>query len=418
MITKDNLRQIVSKQKDQKLKIDRLVRRDILDEILNSFKDNRVLILTGLRRSGKSTLLREIMEQKKDYCYINFEDEKFLDFKAQDFEMLNEALIEIYGSPKIYFFDEIQNIDKFETFVRRLQDEGKKVIITGSNASLLSKEFGTRLTGRYKTFEIYPFSFKEFIEFNKIKLENDSFYIPESKVALIKIFGEYLAKGGLPEYLKNNDFDYVRTVFENILYKDIISRYSIKRQKPLKELINILATNISSQFTYNSLKNSIGVSNAITVKEYVSYLNNAYLFFELLRFDFSIKKQLNYPKKIYLIDQIFNRFGGLNFSENKGKILENVVFIELKRKNKEIYYFFIKNECDFVIKDRNKITEAIQVCYELNKENKEREIKGLVEAMDKFKLKEGLILTSENEDEIIVENKKIIVKPIWKWLLQ
>ena len=417
-MNKDVLRQIVTQQKNEVSQIEETVKRDLLAEILNWFKDNRIIILTGLRRSGKSTILKQIMNSKLAYCYVNFEDERFIDFKAQEFEQLNEVLIEVYNNPKIYFFDEIQNIGKFETFVRRLQDQGKKVIITGSNASLLSKELGTRLTGRYKPFEVFPFSFIEFLRFKKIMPEKNWFYLAEKKVKLIKLFDEYLFNGGMPEYLKNNDKEYIRTIYENIIYRDIIARYSIKRQKLLKELVNILTTNISSLFTYNSLKTDLGLANSITVKEYISYLNNSYLFFELQKFDFSIRKQLNAPKKIYLVDPIFNQVLGLNFSLNKGKVLENIVFIELKRNNKEIYYYSNKNECDFIVKERTKIKKAIQVCYLLNKENKEREIEGLLEAMNKLKLKKGLILTQDQEEEIERKNKKIKIMPVWKWLLQ
>src|SRR3989344_8085262 len=299
MINTQDLRTIVLKQKEEIEKIDSSIERDILNEILNWFDDNRVIILTGIRRCGKSTMLKQIMKNKEHYCYVNFEDERFLDFKAQNFEILNEVLIEIYDNPKIYFFDEIQNIEKFETFVRRLQDEGKKIIITGSNASLLSKEFGTKLTGRYKSFEVYPFSFREFMLFRHINLSEKDVYSPEKKVSMLKAFREYLTLGGLPEYLRNNDIDYVRTVYENILYKDIITRYSIRREKILKELVNLLATSTSSRFTYNSLKNTLGLSNAITVKEYISYLCNSYLFFELLQFSYSVRRQLGSPRKIY-----------------------------------------------------------------------------------------------------------------------
>src|SRR3989344_974344 len=173
MINLQDLRNIVIKQKEEIEKTDETLERDILSEILSWFKDNRVIIISGIRRCGKSTILRQIMKQKQNFCYVNFEDERFLDFKAQDFEKLNEILYEIYGNPQIYFFDEVQNIEKFETFVRRLQDEGKKIVITGSNASLLSKEFGTRLTGRYKPFEIFPFSFNEFLKFNNLEVDKD-----------------------------------------------------------------------------------------------------------------------------------------------------------------------------------------------------------------------------------------------------
>ena len=416
MITKEALRQIVIQQKSG-ISVGETVKREILDDILRWLKDNRVIILTGIRRSGKSTILRQVMENISGYCYVNFEDERFIDFKASDFEQLNEVLIESYDNPKTYFFDEIQNIGQFETFVRRLQDQGKKVVITGSNASLLSKELGTRLTGRYKSFEIFPFSFAEYLAFKKVIYDKEWFYATEKKVKIIKLFEEYFLNGGFPEYLKNKDKDYIRTIFENILYRDIIARYSIRRQKVIKELVNILATNISSLFTYNSLKKSLGLANSITVKEYISYLGNSYLFFELQKFDFSIKRQLNSPKKIYLIDPAFNQLG-MSFSMNRGRILENIVFIELKRKGREVYYYSNKNECDFLIKEGTKISEAIQVCFILNEDNRERELNGLLEAMDKFKLKYAAILTHEQEDEIKVKNKRIKILPVWKWLMQ
>lgn len=392
----------------------KIIERDSLKDVLNFVKDKRILILTGIRRCGKSTLLNEMMQRTSQYCYVNFEDEGFLDFKVQDFEPLNEVLVEVYNNPKIYFFDEIQNIDRFELFVRRLQDEGKKIIITGSNASLLSKELGTRLTGRYKTFEIYPFSFKEYIRFKNIS--DSDIYSIEKKVVIIKAFKEYFENGGFPEYLQNNDQGYLKTIYENILYRDIIARYNIKKQKTVKELVNILSSNIAALFTYNSLKKSVGLSNSITVKEYIFYLSNAYLFFELLKFDYSIRKQFNAPRKIYIIDNSLKKIG-LNFSPNNGRLLENIIFLHLKRKDKELYYYSSKGECDFVVREGVKIIEAIQVCYVLNEENKEREINGLLEAMKEFKLKEGLIITLEEEDEFVVDGKKIKVVPAWKWML-
>lgn len=418
MVDKEVLKQVIYNQREKLLSKAGFVKRDILDEILKDFDtDNRVIILTGVRRGGKSTLLRQIMEKKQDYCYVDFEDERFIDFKAQEFEQLNEVLIDVYGNHRIYFFDEIQNVDKFETFVRRLQDQGKKLIITGSNASLLSKELGTRLTGRYKLYEVYPFSFLEYLKFkNKIISEKD-FYLSEKKAEIRKLFANYFLEGGFPEYLKNKDESYIRTIYENIIYRDVIARYSIRRQKVVKELVSILTTNLSSQFTYNSLKESLSLGNSITVKEYISYLSNAYLFFELQKFDFSIKKQINAPKKIYIVDSAFSRLIGLNFSENSGRILENIAFMHLKMQKSEIYYYPGKNECDFVVKEGTKITNAIQVCYNLNIGNKEREVNGLLEAMEEFKLKEGLILTNDQEDEFKVGKKIIRVMPVWKWLL-
>jgi predicted AAA+ superfamily ATPase len=418
MVSIELLRQLVIQQKSQIEKGGVFVERTVMKKVLEAFGDNRVLILTGIRRCGKSTLLKQIMRTKTRYCYINFEDERLLTFRAEEFESLNEVLIEVYGPSATYFFDEIQNIDKFETFVRRLQDEGKKVVITGSNASLLSKEFGTRLTGRYKLFEVYPFSFIEFLRLKKIGVKKDSLSIPEERVKLVTAFGLYAESGGMPEYLKNQDSEYIKTLYDNIIYRDIIARYSIRRQRLVRELVGILASTISLPFTYNSLKKSLGLKNAITVKEYITYLSGAYLFFELLRFDYSVKKQLNSPRKIYSIDTAFSILNGFSLSPNKGRLLENIVFIELRRRGNDVYYYSGKRECDFILKEGRKINGAIQICHEMNDENTDRETGGLLEAMAALNLKEGIILTSAQEDIQKVEEVTIIIKPVWKWLLE
>ncbi len=418
MSSREILRHLVIQQKNQIEKGGDYLERSILPEVLDAFSDNRVLILTGIRRCGKSTLLKQIMQKKTRYCYINFEDERLLDFRAEDFETLNEVLFEVYGVPDIYFFDEIQNIDRFETFVRRLQDQGKKVVITGSNAALLSQEFGTRLTGRYKLFEVYPFSFAEFLRFNRIGTGRDSPYLTEERVRLISAFETYTQTGGMPEYLKNSDPDYIRTLYDNILYRDIIARYSIRRQRLVRELVGILASSIALPFTYNSLKKTLGLKNAITVKEYISYLSGAYLFFELSRFDYSVKKQLNSPRKIYMIDTAFGILNGFSCSPNTGRLLENIVFVELLRRGSEVYYYSGDRECDFIIRSGRKITRAIQVCHELNNDNEDREIGGLLEAMDSFGLHEGIILTSHQEETRKLGDSTITLQPVWKWLMK
>jgi len=422
MIETENIRDVLSRQKERLFKVKKLVPRELLEDILKFLDDKRIIIISGMRRVGKSTLLGEIMSHLKSkdnkFCYVNFEEEAFLNFEAKDFEKLNEILIEIYGAGNYYFFDEIQNIKNFESFVRRLHDDGKKIFLTGSNSSLLSKEFGAKLTGRYKLFELYPFSFKEFLVKNEIHLQPNSRFTTEDKTQIKLFFKDYMESGGVPEYLENKDPDYIKTIYENILYRDIISRHNIKSQKILRELVNLLSTNISSLFTYNSLKKSLNLSNAIIAKEYISYLNNSYLFFEVLRFDYSIRKQLLYPRKIYIIDPAFFNVIGVTFKTNFGRIFENLVFLELRRKNNEVFYFQKEKECDFVIKEGTKIVQAIQSCYNFNKESKEREIAGLLEAMKEFNLKDGIILTYEQEENLIIEGKKIVIKPVWKWLLE
>ena len=418
MISREILRHVVMQQRARMEQGGDFVERTLFCRVADALGDNRVIILAGIRRCGKSTLLLQLMQSRTAYCYVNFEDERLLSFRAEDFSVLDEVLIEVYGPSDTYFFDEVQNVEKFEIFVRRLQDNGKKVVITGSNASMLSKEFGTRLTGRYKIFEVYPFSFSEFLRFRKITVRRESLYVAEEKVNLIRAFGQYVESGGMPEYLRNDDPEYLKTLYDNILYRDIIARYSIRRQRLVRELVGILASTVSLPFTYNSLKKSLGLMNAITVKEYISYLSGAYLFFELLRFDNSIKKQLGAPRKIYCIDTALCVMNGFSLSPDKGRLLENIVFIELKRRGSEIFYFAKDRECDFVLKDQKKMTAVIQVCYEFTAENRERETGGLLEAMKEFGLDRGLILTSDQEDELKVEGKTLVLKPVWKWLLE
>ncbi|MFH1400103.1 MAG: ATP-binding protein, partial [Nanoarchaeota archaeon] len=360
----------------------------------------------------------QIMAAVSQWAYVNFEDERLLDFQAKDFEMLNEVLVETYGTTRTYFFDEIQNVDRFESFVRRLQDEGKKVVITGSNASLLSKELGTRLTGRYKSFEVYPFSWSEYLAFKRIDISPGDWYDIDRKTGLLKQFQYYLKSGGLPEYLMVDDSHYVKTLVENILYRDIIVRYAIRKEKTLRELVNILATNVASPITYNALKKTLKLSNAITVKEYIAYLGNSYVFFELLRLSFSAKEQLASPRKIYVVDPAVHLVCGLTFSVNKGRNFENVVFLELRRKGFEAYYFAQKHECDFVVKSGSKVVQALQVCYALDDANRHREIGGLLEAMDAFGLDTGTILTLEQSDELTVDGKRITVLPFIRWALE
>lgn len=395
-----------------------LIERDIFVKIENYAKNPFIIVISGIRRAGKSTLLHQI-GQKYDGYYLNFDDERLVNFKLEDFQVLEELFIELFGKKNTFYFDEIQNIKGWERFVRRLHDERKKVFVTGSNASMLSKELGTHLTGRYLEINLYPFSFKEFLKFKneKIDLRRD-IYLAESKVKLKNFLNEYLINGGFPEYLITKNTDYLRILYDNILYRDTMARYGLTNEKTLKELIYLVAGNISKEITFNSIKKSLQIGSPTTIKEYFNYFENSFLFFLVNKFDYSIKKQVYLSKKVYFVDTGLAVNLGFRVSKDIGRLLENLVFIELKRRKREIYNYSDKKECDFIIRENAKIIEAIQVCYELNEDNKEREITGLIEAMDKFKLKQGMILTNEQTEEINAKGKKIQVLPVYKWLLE
>ena len=410
---KEKIRQMLLEQ--NKLHANDIIKRAIKKKILNYSDDPFIIIITGIRRSGKSTILFDLKNDFKNAYYVNFDDDRLINFKVEDFQVLYELLIELFGDRKIFLFDEIQNVVGWERFVRRLHNNRKKVYITGSNATMLSKELGTHLTGRHIAFSLFPFSFKEFLTFNKHKINN---LTTSEKSKLKRLFNQYLKKGGFPEYLKTEKKEYLKFVYENILYKDIITRYNIKNEKALKEVVYFAISNIGKEISFNQLKKLTGLTSATTVKEYFSYLENAFLLFLIPRYDSSLKKQIYYNKKVYLIDTDFVDILGFRTSKDYGRLLENLVFIELKRRNKEIYFHKNNKECDFVIKKANKIIKAIQVTKELNDKNQEREIQGLLEAMKIHKLKTGLILTDDQEKEFRIKKKRIIVKPIWKWLIE
>jgi predicted AAA+ superfamily ATPase len=393
-----------------------LIERDN-EKILERYVKNKfVIVISGIRRCGKSTILKKIKSLYPGY-YLNFDDERLLNFKIEDFQLLYETFIEIYGHKEIFYFDEIQNVFGWERFVRRLNDDGKKVFVTGSNANILSRELGTHLTGRYLEIKMYPFSFKEFLRFKEFELKENFIYDFASKANIKKYFDEYLLEGGFPEYLQEKNNYYLKLLYENILYRDIIVRYNLLGEKNLKDLVYLAVTNLSSEISFNSLTNSLNISSPTTIKEYFSYLENSYLAFLISRFNYSLKKQIRLPKKVYIIDNALATYLGFRFSKDFGRLLENLVFLELKRRDKDIYSFLEKNECDFIIRDGLLISEAIQVCYDFNNSNRDREIFGLIEAMKKFKLRKGLILTYEHEEEIKIKSRKINILPVWKWLL-
>lgn len=410
-----DLKTVVLEQ--NKFQLDRpLISRDVFSTLNKWHEEPGIIIISGLRRCGKSTLLHQ-MKDLHDGYFLNFDDERLISFSVNDFQKLDEIFYELFGERNIYYFDEIQNVDNWERFVRRLYDFQKKIYITGSNAHLLSKELGTHLTGRYLQCTLFPFSFKEFMRLKEIHYSYDDFFVTAGKAKLKRAFADYFQLGGIPEYLKTENREYIKTLYENILYRDVLVRHNISKEKTMKELMLFALSNVGKQISYNKLKSLVGLKNSTTVKEYFNYLENSYLIFLLSKFSYSLKENIYANKKLYIIDNSFASILGYRFSDDAGRFLENLVLLELKRQNKEIYYFQEKNECDFIVKEGVMIKQAIQVCYEISDENKTREYNGLLAAMKRFQLSEGLLLTYDQEDEDIVENKKINIKPVWKWLL-
>lgn len=404
---------------------------EVIEDQLNKFKDRdigisrdiefdkyiktqQITIISGIRRSGKSTLLAQFSKQFENFYYFNFDDDRIADFTIEDFQQLIIAFQKLYPS-KIIFLDEIQNVEGWERFIRRIYDEGYKIFITGSNAKLLSSELATHLTGRYVKIELYPFSFKEFLRFKKVEYNKKT---SEAKAEMMKHFDEYLKFGGFPDFLKYGDEEFLKRIYNDILYKDLLVRFKIKEVKAFKQLASFLFTNFTGEVSYNALKNTLGFKSATSVKNYIDFMQESFLVFELYKYDFSLKKQFISDKKSYVIDNGLRNIISFYFSEDLGKSLENLVFLELKRRGNEIYYYKNKKECDFLIKDKERIIQTIQVSKDIEPgKNKDRELGGLMEAMAEFNLKEGMILTQFQEDTFKEGDYIINLIPIWKWLL-
>ena len=419
-IEKNILKLIIKDQKYNENNLD-IVEREIYDKVNFNSKNKEIVIITGIRRCGKSTLLNEFRnKQKYSNYYLNFDDFRLAFFEVLDFQKLEESFLELFGIENIFYFDEIQNINHWERYIRTLYDKNKKIYLTGSNASMLSYELGTHLTGRNIKIEMFPFSFSEFLKFKKVKVEKDDFFITEKRSLLKKEFLNYLNYGGFPQFVKTKNKDLLKEIYKDILFKDIIVRHKLKDEKTIQELCYLLVSNISKEISFNKLKNILNLSNMITVKNYLSYLENSYLFFTINKFDYSLKKQIYDNKKIYIIDTSLINVISFKFSEDFGRQLENIVFLHFKRKSiYEIFYHKKKFECDFLLKEKDKIVKAVQVTKSLNYDNEKREVMGLVEVVKEYKLKEGLLLTYEDDEkEFVKEGVKIKVRQIWKYLLE
>jgi len=359
------------------------------------------LIITGVRRCGKSTLMQQINKSlPANTIYVNFEDPRLAGFDLSDFNRLHK--ISRDREAGIFLFDEIQIIDKWENFVRFALDEGYRVFITGSNAKMLSTELGTKLTGRHITRELFPFSYAEYLAFTNEKRG------PESSERYMRI-------GGFPEMLKTEEPEVLMRVFQDIIIRDVAVRYGIRNTSSLLQLAVWLISNIGKPVTGNSLKKIFDIGSTSSIMDYISYFSDAWLFFFVPIFSYSQKVQLVNARKVYAIDTGLVRTNSSSFTSDDGRMLENIVFLELRRLHHEIFYFKQKKECDFIVCEKGKPVELIQVCMDLGSESLEREMAGIREAMEFFKMNRGLIITHSQEDAFTFGDQTVSVLPFYKW---
>jgi uncharacterized protein len=413
------------------LKYNSLVPKNIAERELIVEKTvlDKAITIIGPRRAGKSYFLYSLFKKAIKPVFLNFEDNLLHGIKSNELELIKDCSKELFGSDNlVYFFDEIQVIDNWENFIVTLLNEHTKVYLTGSNSKLLSKEISTALRGKSLPYLLLPFSFTEFLEFKKIVLE-PNFWITDKSFEIKKLFEEYFEFGGFPELTLTQEKQLkariITSYYESVIYKDLIERLKIKNTELTKTIINYALNNYANLFSITNLENHLKSTKTPysleDVYKILDSLKDIFLTFYVKKYSRSFKKTRLSKTKIYIADNGYIKFLSKE-PDAKGRKLENLVFIELFRRkgkieNTSISYFSEKNECDFII-ENNKSKQIIQVCYNLNNENKKREINGLLEAMNFFKQKTGLIITNDQEKEIQIKNKKILIKPAWKWLTE
>jgi len=403
-----------------------------------SLEKNFINDIVGPRRSGKTYLMyltiKKILKKtdKKATIYINFENRKLLPLSEAYFNdiiefIYAEKLIDNYKIVYL-FLDEVQHIDKWEQYVRSIYDEFKdkiKIFVSGSSANLLSKEYSKLLTGRHLTTYVTPLSFKEFLDFNNINIPSKSLTEQEESI-IKKQLKEYIRNGGFPDVVLGKEKDeIISQLFTDIVTRDVLSRIDVRKEDIVEEFSYYLASNVSNLLSFNKMKNyftSRGIKISVpTLTNYFWHLKNAFLFNDSLIYSYTIKDQMQYPRKIYCIDNGIVNVVGFKLSENIGNIYENTTANELIRRGKKIYYWKNRQqeEVDFVVVHGTQVEQLIQVCYNIeNIDTKNREIKSLKKAMDSFKINKGLIITENYDSTETIDKKKIIFKPLWRWLIE
>ncbi len=402
MILESVINRVINQQKSRLILRDTGLKRELVPATQSL--SSHALIISGVRRCGKSTLLMQMMKQMNylKLFYLSFESPQLYEFSITDFTRLDNVISQ--KDADTLFFDEIQLIEGWEMYVRQKLDEGFKVIITGSNASLLSKELGTKLTGRHITQELFPFSYSEFLSFKELRPS-------------LETLSAYMLSGGFPEFLKSGDEEQLSTLFEDVLIRDIVTRYGIKDIKSLHRLASYLISNIGNRVSATKLKQSLSIGATSTILTWFSHLEFSYLVSFLPMFSHSTKAQLINPRKVYAIDLGLVNIISNALTSDIGRKLENLIFLHLRRKFAELYYFNDKGVCDFVAMKNGTVTRLVQVCYELTPDNLNRELNGLLQAMKFFDQRKATIVTFANTDLFVVDGFEIEVIPAYKYLL-
>lgn len=385
-----------------------------------------IKVVLGPRRAGKSVFSLMLLRDKQ-FAYFNFDDESPPGEEKLDLDELMSELRQAYGGTKYILFDEIQNLPKWELFINRLHREGFNLVLTGSNARLLSQELATALTGRHIPIQILPFDFKEILRAKNYDVSVDKLALPDEKGKLLEILNEYMISGGYPEVV-TKDVDpqgYLDVLFDSLLFKDVVKRHKVRFSEQIDNLGSYLINNVAGQYSIRKIANVLGFKSGITLERYLSYLTEAYLIFSLHRHSAKAGLRLKSPKKAYVVDNGFVTAKAVQHSPNTGKLMENLVFTELVKRgnesNREIFYYRTRNdrEVDFALKSGTEITELIQVSYgTIDQDVLQREIKALTEAGKELNVDKLSVLTWNEKRTVEKDGMTILFKPLWEWLLE
>lgn len=392
--------------------------RDHRDDAEAFMSSSLIKLITGPRRAGKSVSALLLLKDK-NFAYLNFDDEQLLEKFDED--VIMQVLAEVYPDFEYLLLDEIQNLEHWDMWVSKLYRRGYNMLITGSNAKLLSSEMATVLTGRYLEMEVLPFSLSECLRLNGQEWTAE---LPDERAKLMLQTEDYMHYGGYPEIVNNREIteSYLRSLFDSIILKDVAKRYNIRKTAELYRMATYLVSMFSNPVTYSSLKDDLGFSSKSTVQKFCNYLQQTFLFFFLPRYNSKLKLMQKSPQKVYVVDNGFMASNAFQTSENKGRLLENLVFLELiRRKNKvgdNVFYYRSRNdrETDFVIREKFQITQLIQVCYDLsNKKTEKREIDAVTECAEELNCSNLLIITWDQEMTIQKGGRSVSVVPFYKW---
>lgn len=408
-----------------------VIKRDAPNLVLERISE--IIAIAGPRRAGKTCYMYQLIENllaqgkwsREDILFVDFEDYRLADCTAADTDALFAAFQQVSGrAPTFLFFDEIQQLNGWSRVLRTLHNQNRyKIIVTGSNASLLEREIAKELRGRCRNILMMPFSFREFLRFHGIPADEQTLLTP-ARGRVLKAFEQYSKEGGFPEVVKKETVsekrELLQSYYRTIFYRDILERYNIKAKAVLESVmrysLNIFSDLFSISMLEKELKRHKLPGSKQTISNYLGYLQEVFFLVAHEKFSYSPRQRIMNPKKIYLLDTGFSLLS-TDFSENRGKLLENVVAVEMFRRQMECFYYKGRRECDFIVKEATKPKTAIQVCWELTPKNESREFKGLREAMKAFTIEDGCILTNDEEKEVFIEGAKIRIMPVWKWLL-